>query len=125
MSEPIRVLYELLTGNALRSESHRVRWEIVRSRFQCPSGLTLTDSSLWPSVMAGAHGNPNGAFDVLKLESTLWLVLKLYAMITSNTAADARLSKIEFPAALLPTAVFSNPLKHRSTFQLHQVITIL
>jgi nuclear pore complex protein Nup98-Nup96 len=161
MSEPIRALYELLAGNALRSEGKpsgaledRASTFSMSERFDL-DWFQAFGLRLWYSIaddepiedavfkfhhdlihenepafpkpwrVGESHGNPNDTSDVSKLESALWIILKLYAMITSNKAADAGLSKIEFPAALLPTAVSGNPLKHRPTFQLHQVITTI
>jgi nuclear pore complex protein Nup98-Nup96 len=162
MSEPIRALYELLAGNALRSEGKpsgaledRASTFSMSERFDL-DWFQAFGLRLWYSIaddepiedavfkfhhdlihenepafptpwrMEESRGNLSGTSNnVSKLESALWTVLKLYAMVTSNNAADAGLSKMEFPAALLPTAVSGNPLKHRPTFQLHQVITTI
>ncbi|RAQ42529.1 nucleoporin SONB [Aspergillus flavus] len=147
MTEPIRAMYELLAGNALRSEGKsggaledRASTFTLTERFELDwiqaFGLRLwygvTDdepieaavSKFLNDLSTGnepsfPHPFRQESAQELSLESPLWVLLKLYSM-TLGAAKD--IPAMEFPAALLPESVSGDKLSNRLSFQLYQLL---
>lgn len=161
MSEPVRALYELLAGNALRSEGKsggaledRVSTFTFTERFKL-DWLQAFGLRLWYSIsedepieaavskyvadLASGHelafpypphldgtsreGVQPGS-DTVGRESPLWVLLKLYSAIKGGTK-PAELTKLEFPASVLPESVSGDRLTNRLSFQLHHMLAAI
>lgn len=143
MTEPIRAIYELLAGNALRSEGKsggaledRAATFLLTERFELDwfqaFGLRLwyaiaDDEPLEAAVAQfiddlargeTAYPSPGGQQD---RESPLWVLIKMYAA-TSGQYTGSRQQPVEFPAALLPESVSGDRLSNRLSFQLYQLL---
>lgn len=146
MTEPIRAIYELLAGNALRSEGKsggaledRASTFTFTERFELDwfqaFGLRLwyaiaDDEPLEAAVAKfvddlargeTAYPSPsNLGATGHERESPLWVLIKMYAA-TSGTYTGGR-QPLEFPAALLPESVSGDRLSNRLSFQLYQLL---
>jgi nuclear pore complex protein Nup98-Nup96 len=148
-NEPIRALYELLAGNALRSlgrssgaPEDRASTFSISERFEL-DWLQAFGLRLWYSITedeplevavarfledlaAGdepARPYPPHTEGASDWESPLWVVLKIYAATASKHVAPDL--KINMPAAISPEAVSDSHLSSRLSFQLHQVLTTI
>ncbi|KAE8145513.1 nuclear protein 96-domain-containing protein [Aspergillus avenaceus] len=149
MTEPIRALYELLAGNALRSEGKsvgaledRTSTFTFTERFELDwfqaFGLRLwygiTDDEPIEAAVSkfldDLHTGNESAFPYPShqsstgtgvQESALWVLLKVYSM-TAGAAKNVEFSSMEFPAALLPESMTGDKLSNRLSFQLHHLL---
>ncbi|OOF98146.1 hypothetical protein ASPCADRAFT_205420 [Aspergillus carbonarius ITEM 5010] len=147
MSEPVRALYELLAGNALRSEGKstgaledRVSTFTFSERFELDwfqaFGLRLwysiTDDEPIEAAVCQfvddlyegnepAFPSPPNQDSTLDRESPLWVLLKVYST-TRGAVRSVHLHAQEFPAALLPESVSGDKLSNRLSFQLCQLL---
>lgn len=157
ISDPVRALYELLAGNALRSEGKsggaledRASTFTFTERFEL-DWLQAFGLRLWYSItddeplevavskflddlsIGGEPAYPcpshldnagvmHTAPDSLGRESPLWVLIKVYSVLTGTAKGD-NLSALEFPAALLPESVSGDRLSNRLSFQLYQLLT--
>lgn len=140
MTEPIRAIYELLAGNALRSEGKaggaledRASTFTFTERFELDwfqaFGLRLwyaiaDDEPLEAAVAKfvddlarGETAYPSPTSSGQDRESPLWVLIKMYAA-TSGSSQES----VEFPAALLPESVSGDRLSNRLSFQLYQLL---
>lgn len=155
MSEPIRALYELLAGNALRSEGKpggpledRASTFSLSERFGLDwvqaFGLrlwygTTEDEPIEVAVAKFHHDILEGGEPAYpypwhvdgerqqadeegrnsdRLESPLWVVLKVYAAAMAPPGTQL-LQPISLPAAILPEAMAGNRLGNRLSFLIH------
>ena len=164
MSEPIRTLYELLAGNATRSEGKpngpledRASTFSISERFGLDwvqafglrlwYGITENEpieaavAKFQHDILEGgepAYPSPwrvdeenNDQMEVVgeeekqdtsdRLESPLWVVLKVYAAAMAPPGTQV-LQPTSLPAAVLPEAVSGDRLKHRLSFMLHHAL---
>ncbi|KAK2768433.1 hypothetical protein FQN54_000288 [Arachnomyces sp. PD_36] len=159
MSEPIRALYELLAGNAVRSEGKpggpledRASTFDISERFGLDwiqaFGLRLwygiTENEPIEAAVAKFHkdllegGEPaypypwhvngekqaeldEGQGSSGRLESPLWVVLKIYAAAMAPPRTKL-LQPISLPGAIMPEAMAGNGLSNRLSFLLHHSI---
>ncbi|GKZ89861.1 hypothetical protein AnigIFM59636_001108 [Aspergillus niger] len=148
MSEPVRALYELLAGNALRSEGKstgaledRLSTFTFSERFELDwfqaFGLRLwygitddepIEAAVCQFVDDLYEGNepalptPLNQEDIVDRESPLWVLLKVYATTTGGASRTANLHPQEFPAVLLPESVSGDKQSSRLSFQLCQLL---
>ncbi|PWY87626.1 hypothetical protein BO70DRAFT_198647 [Aspergillus heteromorphus CBS 117.55] len=143
MSEPVRALYELLAGNALRSDGKstgaledRISTFTLSERFGLDwfqaFGLRLwygitedepIEAAVSQFVDDLSKGDepafPSPVHGSAPEESPLWVLLKVYATTADKTT---NIPALEFPAALLPESVSGDKLSNRLSFQLCQLL---
>ncbi|EEP80236.1 predicted protein [Uncinocarpus reesii 1704] len=145
MTEPIRALYELISGNCLRSEgkpnaaiedrtstfsiSERFGLDWIRAfGLRLWYGIGETDpieaavSLFYHDI---CHGNepayPTSTLDDEQssnsAESPLWVILKIFAVAKHN-GNHAEIKPVPVPQDIMPEAVTGNGLRNRFSFQL-------